>query len=75
MLAARLDQLDPHERAVIERAAVAGKVFQEGAVVELAPEALRPAVADALGVTRPQGADPPRAGQPRASGRTASGTC
>ena len=49
LLAARLDQLDGNERAVIERAAVAGKVFQAGAVAELASAALQPAVADSLG--------------------------
>ena len=48
LLAARLDQLDENERSVIERAAVAGKVFQEGAVVELG-SAVRQAVADSLG--------------------------
>jgi DNA-binding SARP family transcriptional activator/class 3 adenylate cyclase len=50
LLAARLDQLGMHERAVVECAAVAGKVFQEGAVAELAPVELRPSVADALGM-------------------------
>jgi tetratricopeptide (TPR) repeat protein len=49
LLAARLDQLEPEERAVIERAAVAGKIFQEGAVVELSSELLRRGVGDALG--------------------------
>ena len=44
LLAARLDRLGADERAVIERAAVEGKVFHEGAVAELAPEALRPSV-------------------------------
>ena len=48
LLAARLDQLDDNERAVIERAAVVGKVFYEGAVVDLAPASLRPAVPEAL---------------------------
>jgi len=48
LLAARLDRLAENERAVIERAAVQGKVFYEGAVAELASEALRPAVADSL---------------------------
>ena len=48
LLAARLDQLDANERAVIERAAVGGKVFYEGAVADLAPADLRPAVPDAL---------------------------
>jgi predicted ATPase/DNA-binding SARP family transcriptional activator len=45
LLAARLDRLDPDERAVIERAAVEGKVFHEGAVARLAPESLSPSVA------------------------------
>jgi DNA-binding SARP family transcriptional activator/class 3 adenylate cyclase len=48
LLAARLDRLDESERSVIERAAVEGKFFHEGAVVDLAPEALRPAVAESL---------------------------
>ncbi|MGZ4385114.1 MAG: ATP-binding protein, partial [Gaiellaceae bacterium] len=49
LLAARLDQLDENERAVIERAAVAGKVFQEGAVVELGSPVSRHVIADSLG--------------------------
>ncbi len=44
LLAARLDQLGPEERTVIERASVEGKVFHEGSVVELVPSALRPSV-------------------------------
>jgi predicted ATPase/DNA-binding SARP family transcriptional activator len=44
LLAARLDQLGPEERTVIERAAVEGKVFHEGAIAELAPASLRPSV-------------------------------
>ena len=60
LLAARLDRLDADERAVIERAAVEGKVFHEGAVAELAPEALRPSVGDAPRRARAQGADPAR---------------
>ncbi len=48
LLAARVDRLDENERSVIERAAVVGKVFYEAAVVDLVPEALRPAVTDAL---------------------------
>jgi DNA-binding SARP family transcriptional activator/tetratricopeptide (TPR) repeat protein len=44
LLATRLDQLDRVERAVIERAAVGGKVFYESAVLELMPEPLRPHV-------------------------------
>jgi DNA-binding SARP family transcriptional activator len=48
LLAARLDRLGEDERAVIECAAVCGNVFYEGAIAELAPEALCPAVADSL---------------------------
>ena len=44
LLAARLDRLDPGERAVIERGAVEGSVFHAGAVTNLAPEPLRPKV-------------------------------
>ncbi|HJQ51986.1 MAG TPA: adenylate/guanylate cyclase domain-containing protein [Gaiellaceae bacterium] len=38
LLAARLDQLDPSERGVLERGAVEGKVFHRGGVEALAPE-------------------------------------
>jgi class 3 adenylate cyclase len=38
LLAARLDQLDPSERGVLERGAVEGKVFHRGTVEALAPE-------------------------------------
>jgi class 3 adenylate cyclase/tetratricopeptide (TPR) repeat protein len=38
LLAARLDRLEPLERAVIERAAVIGKEFWRGPVIELSPE-------------------------------------
>jgi class 3 adenylate cyclase/tetratricopeptide (TPR) repeat protein len=38
LLAARLDQLHPAERRVLERAAVEGEVFHRGAVQALAPE-------------------------------------
>jgi class 3 adenylate cyclase len=38
LLAARLDQLDPPERGVLERGAVEGEVFHRGAVQALAPE-------------------------------------
>ena len=48
LLAARLDQLDGSERAVIERASVIGKVFQEGAIAELS-SAVAPSVAESLG--------------------------
>jgi len=41
LLASRLDQLTSDERAVIERAAVEGKIFHVGAVAELVPEWIR----------------------------------
>jgi predicted ATPase/class 3 adenylate cyclase len=44
LLAARLDRLAADERHVIERASVIGKIFERGAVVELAPEPLRATV-------------------------------
>ena len=41
LLAARLDQLDPAERGVLERGSVEGRVFHRGAVQALAPEELQ----------------------------------
>jgi class 3 adenylate cyclase/tetratricopeptide (TPR) repeat protein len=38
LLAARIDRLEPEERAVIERASVEGRMFHRGAVAELLPE-------------------------------------
>ena len=38
LLAARLDQLDPAERRVLERGAVEGEIFHRGAVQALTPE-------------------------------------
>jgi class 3 adenylate cyclase/tetratricopeptide (TPR) repeat protein len=38
LLAARLDQLDPSDRGVLERGAVEGRVFHRGAVQALAPD-------------------------------------
>ncbi len=38
LLAARLDQLDPPERSVLERGAVEGEIFHRGAVQALTPE-------------------------------------
>ena len=43
LLAARLDQLSPDERAVIEPAAVEGKLFHETSVAHLAPHVQVPA--------------------------------
>jgi class 3 adenylate cyclase/tetratricopeptide (TPR) repeat protein len=41
LLAARLDRLEPLERSVLERAAIVGKEFWRGAVLELSPDAER----------------------------------
>ena len=38
VLAARLDQLEPAERRVLERGAVEGEVFHRGAVQALSPD-------------------------------------
>jgi tetratricopeptide (TPR) repeat protein len=38
LLAARLDQLDPAERSVLERASIEGEIFHRGAVQALTPE-------------------------------------
>jgi DNA-binding SARP family transcriptional activator len=48
LLAARLDQLGDGERAVIERAAVEGKLFHRASVEELASAAMRPTVSSDL---------------------------
>ena len=48
LLAARLEQLDPSERAVAERGSVVGRVFEAAAVSELADEVLRPVVGRSL---------------------------
>jgi DNA-binding SARP family transcriptional activator/class 3 adenylate cyclase len=62
LLSARLDQLAVDERAVVEHAAVAGKVFQESAVAELSAPIERAGVADALaGLVRKELVRPERA--------------
>jgi tetratricopeptide (TPR) repeat protein len=38
LLAARLDQLEPAERSVLERASIEGEIFHRGAVQALAPD-------------------------------------
>jgi class 3 adenylate cyclase/tetratricopeptide (TPR) repeat protein len=48
LIAARLDHLEEDERAVIQRAAVAGKVFYWGAVTELSPNEARGKVGENL---------------------------
>src|SRR5207245_5131611 len=41
LLAARIDRLEPEERAVLERASVEGRMFHRGAVADLLPETAR----------------------------------
>jgi class 3 adenylate cyclase len=48
LLAARLDQLDPGDRVVLERGSVEGQVFHRGAVTKLSPEADRPEIEERL---------------------------
>jgi class 3 adenylate cyclase len=48
LLSARLDRLEPGERALIQRASVVGQVFWWSAVAELSPESARPALAARL---------------------------
>jgi class 3 adenylate cyclase/tetratricopeptide (TPR) repeat protein len=48
LLAARLGRLAPDEQAVVGRASVVGRVFEQDAVRSLSPEFLRPAVASSL---------------------------
>jgi DNA-binding SARP family transcriptional activator len=48
VLAARIDQLDPHERDVLVHASVEGRSFHAGAVAELMAEGERGAVGTAL---------------------------
>jgi class 3 adenylate cyclase len=48
LLQARIDSLEGDVRLVMERGAVEGEVFHRGAVAELAPEPVRPAVATHL---------------------------
>ena len=69
LLGARLDQLEPAERSVLERGAIEGEIFHRGAVQALAPEET-PGDA-APGRARPQGADPAGHG-PSSPARTRS---
>jgi class 3 adenylate cyclase/tetratricopeptide (TPR) repeat protein len=48
LLAARLDRLERPERDVVGRAAVEGKVFHRGSVVELSPQEFQPNVSGLL---------------------------
>ena len=48
LLAARIDQLPPDERMVVECASIEGRMFHRGAVTELLPEERRPTVGTQL---------------------------
>jgi class 3 adenylate cyclase/tetratricopeptide (TPR) repeat protein len=62
LLAARIDSLAAAERIVIERASIEGRFFHRGSVVELAPEAVKPAVgAHLLTLVRKEFVRPDRA--------------
>jgi tetratricopeptide (TPR) repeat protein len=62
LVGARLDRLGAEERAIIERAAVEGKVFHVGAVVAATEEEARPRVLSHLmGLTRRELVRPERA--------------
>src|SRR5262249_44526282 len=52
LLAARLDQLEPVEREVIERAAVIGREFSRAAVSALSPPAEAPVAGTLMGLVR-----------------------
>jgi DNA-binding SARP family transcriptional activator/tetratricopeptide (TPR) repeat protein len=55
VLAARIDRLDPGERAVLLRASVEGRTFHAGALRELLPEAEQPTMSQHLvGLVRKQ---------------------
>jgi class 3 adenylate cyclase/tetratricopeptide (TPR) repeat protein len=63
LLAARLDRLPPADRAVLERAAVVGREFPRGAVVELSPEEERTGIGTTLlRLVREQLVDPQPSG-------------
>jgi class 3 adenylate cyclase/predicted ATPase len=62
LLASRIDRLGEDERSVIERASVEGRLFHRGAVSELAPANVRPAVSThLLGLVRKELVRPDRA--------------
>ena len=52
LLGARLDRLDPHARATLERGAIQGEVFDRGAVLELSAPELRPSVPTTSTISR-----------------------
>jgi class 3 adenylate cyclase/tetratricopeptide (TPR) repeat protein len=67
LLAARLDRLDPEERAVIERASVVGREFWAGAVRHLSPPGA-PVGSALLGLVRRQLVEPHESAFPEEDG-------
>ena len=70
LLAARLDQLEPAERGVLERGSVEGQVFHRGAVQALAPE--EPEIAPGWSASFARNSFAPSG--PRSQGRTRTGS-
>jgi len=65
LLAARIDRLEPKERAVIERASIEGRTFHRGSVQELLPEHARAGVGGYLmGLVRKEFIHPDRSQLP-----------
>jgi class 3 adenylate cyclase/tetratricopeptide (TPR) repeat protein len=65
LLAARIDRLEPQERAVIERASVEGRLFHRGSVQQLVPLPVQPEVGRRLlSLVRRQLVHPDRAELP-----------
>ena len=63
LLAARLDRLDPDERAVAERASVVGRVFDQPSVIALSPAEGRSEIpSNLVGLVRKELIRPDRSG-------------
>jgi DNA-binding SARP family transcriptional activator len=69
LLAARLDALPAEQRAALVRAAVVGREFWRGAVVELTPADERDGVGHGAARPRPRGPPPSRPCEPARRGR------
>ena len=72
VLHARLDRLDPEERAVLERASVLGRSFSLDSVLQLIPaDEQEQAHGRVFGLVR-RGLDPPRRDRARPTGSASS---
>ena len=74
LLAARLDQLDPAERGVLERGSVEGQLFHSAAVAGARDREAAPVERQLVGLVRKELVRPDRAQLPAAT-PTASATC